>query len=54
MKIPNAKLNKNITVLTIMADKKENKHNKINLSKGLKDALIIFSLCAVTDLKGSH
>lgn len=37
MKIPNAKLNKNITLLTIMADKKENKHNKINESTGCFD-----------------
>ena len=33
MKIPNSKLNKNITLLKIMADKKENKYNKINESE---------------------
>ena len=37
MKIPNAKLSKNITLLTIMADKKEISTTK---STKVKDALI--------------
>ena len=51
MKIPNAKLNKNITLLTIMANKKEMSTTK---STKVKDALILFSLCVVTDLRGNH